>query len=181
MGELLIKVPESDEEFQAMWQLNHEVFAGELGQHPRYSDCRLVDKFHYKNRYRIAWDGSAAVGMICAHSEPPFSAEMRFGQVIASRIRKGKTAEIRLFAVRKEYRFTTLPARLAVPLLLELKSSGIENIIISAVEFRRRLYSRLGFITLGESVMDGASRFYPMAAELESLCRHCQCVLRRYQ
>ena len=119
--------------------------------------------------------------MICAHSEPPFSAEMRFGQVIASRIRKGRTAEIRLFTVRKEYRFTTLPARLAVPLLLELKSQGIENIIISAVESRRRLYCRLGFVTLGESVMDGASRFYPMAAELESLCRHCQCALRRYQ
>ena len=38
MGELLVKVPESDEEFQAMWQLNHEVFAGELGQHPRHPD-----------------------------------------------------------------------------------------------------------------------------------------------
>lgn len=50
MGELLVKVPESDEEFQAMWQLNHEVFAGELGQHPRHPDCRLVDKFHHKNR-----------------------------------------------------------------------------------------------------------------------------------
>ena len=109
MGELLVKVPESDEEFQAMWQLNHEVFAGELGQHPRHPDCWLVDKFHHKNRYRIAWDGSVAAGMICAHSEPPFSAEMRFGQVIASRIRKGRTAEIRLFTVRKEYRFTTLP------------------------------------------------------------------------
>ena len=112
MGELLVKVPESDEEFQAMWQLNYEVFAGELGQHPRHPDGLLVDKFHHKNRYRIAWDGSVAAGMICAHSEPPFSAEMRFGQVIASRIRKGRTAEIRLFTVRKEYRFTTLPARL---------------------------------------------------------------------
>lgn len=50
MGELLVKVPESDEEFQAMWQLNHEVFAGELGQHPRHPDCRLVDKFHHKNQ-----------------------------------------------------------------------------------------------------------------------------------
>ena len=52
MGELLVKEPESDEEFQAMWQLNHEVFAGELGQHPRHPDCWLVDKFHHKNRYR---------------------------------------------------------------------------------------------------------------------------------
>ena len=52
MGELLVKVPESDEEFQAMWQLNYEVFAGELGQHPRHPDGLLVDKFHHKNRYR---------------------------------------------------------------------------------------------------------------------------------
>ena len=42
MGELLVKEPESDEEFQAMWQLNHEVFAGELGQHPRHPDCWLL-------------------------------------------------------------------------------------------------------------------------------------------
>lgn len=93
MGELLVKVPESDEEFQAMWQLNHEVFAGELGQHPRHPDCRLVDKFHHKNRYRIAWDGSvAARNDLCAFRTSVFS-EMRFGQVIASRIRKGRTAE----------------------------------------------------------------------------------------
>ncbi|MEI3003352.1 MAG: GNAT family N-acetyltransferase [Victivallales bacterium] len=117
---------------------------------------------------------------LCAFRTSVFSGNaLRAGDRF--RIRKGRTAEIRLFTVRKEYRFTTLPARLAVPLLLELKSQGIENIIISAVESRRRLYCRLGFVTLGESVMDGASRFYPMAAELESLCRHCQCALRRYQ
>ncbi|MBO7091348.1 MAG: hypothetical protein J6W23_06150, partial [Victivallales bacterium] len=52
-----IKSPESELEVRGMWRLNHAVFAEEYPQHPVEPDGCLIDKFHGKNIYRIAWDG----------------------------------------------------------------------------------------------------------------------------
>ena len=100
----IIKSPESDAEIHRMWRLNHAVFAEEYPQHPASADGCLIDKFHDKNIYRIAWDGQDVLGMISAHWRPPFSAVAKFGGTVERHIVDGKTAEIRLLALRKEVR-----------------------------------------------------------------------------
>src|SRR5689334_11372894 len=67
------KRAESEDEFEQIFRLNHDVFAGELGQYSTRESARLVDKFHPKNQYIIALDGERVVGMVAWHSEPPFS------------------------------------------------------------------------------------------------------------
>ena len=82
----IIKSPESDAEIHRMWRLNHAVFAEEYPQHPASADGCLIDKFHGKNIYRIAWDGKNVLGMISAHWRPPFSAVAKFGGTVERHI-----------------------------------------------------------------------------------------------
>ena len=94
-----------------LWHLNHAVFSEELHQHEVHDDGLLIDKFHAKNLYFAGWDNGEAVGMICAHWKEPFSAVERFGDVMRRAMVPGVTAELRLFAVRPEYRKTPLAPR----------------------------------------------------------------------
>ena len=75
----IIKSPESDAEIHRMWRLNHAVFAEEYPQHPAELDGYLIDKFHDKNIYRIAWDGQDVLGMISAHRHCVLSDDRSFG------------------------------------------------------------------------------------------------------
>ena len=122
-----IFTPETAEEFEQLWQLNHQVFASELKMRSISEEGKIVDKFHHKNIYRAARvisDGTLA-GMISAHWRPPYSAAAHFGESVVTPPAEGKLAEIRLFALLPQYRSTTLASQLAVPLLLELESQGI--------------------------------------------------------
>ena len=50
------KKAETQAELDQVFRLNHDVFAGELGQYEEQSERRLIDKFHCKNLYVIAMD-----------------------------------------------------------------------------------------------------------------------------
>ena len=163
---ITIKIPDTEQEFQEMWQLNCDVFCRELGQHPVPESGILVDRFHENNFYRIAWDGEHVCGMICAHSDPPYSAVGHFGKVMEKEVIPGKTAEIRLFAIRVGFRGSRIMAQLAAALSFDLKARGIEKVIITAVADRRRLYEHIGFEVIGDSIIDGSVEFYPMIANV---------------
>jgi ribosomal protein S18 acetylase RimI-like enzyme len=163
---ITIKVPDTEQEFQEMWQLNCDVFCRELGQHPVPEGGLLVDRFHEHNFYRIAWDGEHVCGMICAHSDPPFSAVGHFGEVMAKEVIPGKTAEIRLFSLRPGFRGSRVAAQLAAALSFDLKARGIEKVIITAVASQCRLYKHIGFEVIGGSIIDGNVEFYPMIANV---------------
>ncbi len=169
MKTFTFRLPDSEADWQSVWELNHAVFSAELGQHPVAADGRLTDRFHAGNLYRVAWQDERAAGMITAHFQAPFSAVERFGQSMADQVLPGETAEIRLFAVRPEFRRTPLPLRLAASLLAELSRRGVKRLIISGYEERRRLYERIGFRIVGEAVRDGNAVFHPMATDLATV------------
>ena len=165
----IIKSPESYAEIHRMWRLNHAVFAEEYPQHPISADGYLVDKFHDKNIYRIAWNGQDVLGMISAHWRPPFSAVAKFGDVVEHHIIDGKTAEIRLLALRKDLRGTSVAVRLAVSLMTELQSLGMELLVISGISVQVRFYRHVGFEIVGEPVSENGIVFYPMIGRLEEI------------
>ena len=119
MAEVEIRPPRDEAEMRQLWQLNHAVFSEELHQHEIHQDGLLIDKFHAKNLYYAGWDHGEAVGMICAHWKEPFSAVERFGEVIRREMIPGHTAELRLFAIRPEYRKTPLAPRLGAKIVEE--------------------------------------------------------------
>jgi len=163
---ITIKAPETPEEFREMWQLNCDVFCRELGQHPVPDDGTLIDRFHDRNFYRIAWDGEHVLGMISAHTDPPYSAVAHFGGVMEREILPGKTAEIRLFALRPGFRGSRIAAELSQAISAELRSRGVEKVLITAVAAQCRLYRHIGFRQVGDPIIDGRAEFYPMVADV---------------
>ena len=177
-----IFTPETAEEFEQLWQLNHQVFASELKMRSISEEGKIVDKFHHKNIYRAARvisDGTLA-GMISAHWRPPYSAAAHFGESVVTPPAEGKLAEIRLFALLPQYRSTTLASQLAVPLLLELESQGVSEVIISGISNMRSFYEHLGFCVAGAPVEEGSTLLYPMRGRLPLILERCRKALERY-
>ncbi len=166
---ITIRPPADEQEIRQLWALNHEIFSRELRQHEIHEDGCLVDKFHHKNYYIAAWNGQKAVGMVCAHAKPPFSAVEKFGEVMARAILPGKTAEIRLLAVRPEYRHTLLVPKMGARIFTYLAEQGIELLVISGVSSQKSFYEHVGFHAIGEPVQNGAAWFYPMTARLQDV------------
>ncbi len=169
MQDIEIRPPADEQEIQQLWALNHEVFSQELRQHEIHGDGRLVDKFHHKNHYIAAWRGGEAVGMVCAHSEPPFSAVDKFGAVMSQAILPGATAEVRLLAVKPEYRHSLVVPKMGAEIFTYLAGFGIKLLVISGVAEQKRFYEHIGFRAIGEPVQNGAAWFYPMTAHLPAV------------
>ena len=155
-----------------MWELNHEVFACEFPQHPQTADGLLIDKFHGRNIYRIAWDGHQVLGMISAHWQPPFSAVQKFGEVLEKRLLPGRTGEIRLFALRKEIRGGVSAIKLGVSIMRELLAQGMELVVISAISPQVEFYRHIGFAVQGLPVTENGVVFYPMLGNLKEITTH---------
>ena len=51
-------------QFEQVFRLAHEVFAGELRQYAPDGSGRVIDKFHRKNLYIAALAGDELIGMI---------------------------------------------------------------------------------------------------------------------
>lgn len=179
MAEVEIRPPRDEAEIRQLWHLNHAVFSEELRQHDIHDDGLLVDKFHAKNLYFAGWDNGEAVGMICAHWKEPFSAVDRFGEVMRNKIIPGKTAEIRLFALRPEYRKTSLAPRLGTMMFKKLEEMEFSLLIISGISTQKGFYEHIGFGAIGEPVKDGDAYFYPMAADLALILRRCALAVAR--
>ena len=152
-----------------MWQLNHEVFACEFPQHPKTADGLLVDKFHGRNIYRIAWDGEKVLGMISAHWQPPFSAVQKFGEALEKRLRPGRTGEIRLFALRPEIRGSMSAIKLGVSIMREMLAQGLELVVISGISSQVEFYRHIGFEVQGPPVTENGIDFYPMLGDLNAM------------
>ena len=168
---IVIKSPETPEEFRSMWELNRDVFCCELGLRDMPEDGILIDRFHGDNFYHIAWDGAQVVGMLCAHRNPPYSAVEHFGEVMAREIVPDHTAEIRLFALRPGVRGSRIAAKLALALGEDLRARRIVKVLISAVADQCRLYRHLGFEDVGGPINERGVLLYPMTADVENSYR----------
>ncbi|MDD3119457.1 MAG: GNAT family N-acetyltransferase [Victivallales bacterium] len=172
MTRIEIRPPGNEAEIWQLCRLNHAVFSEELRQHEIHDDGALVDKFHAKNLYFAGWVRGEAVGMICAHWQEPFSAVQHFGEVVRQALVPGKTAELRLFAIRPEYRKTLLAPRLGAAIFKHLDAMGFTTLIISGIAEQTKFYEHIGFRTIGAPILDGAIRLYPMVANLPAIMRH---------
>ncbi len=153
---------ESAELIEQIHRLNHDVFAVEIRQHAVRADRRLIDKFHDKNSYFVALDNGDVVGLVSTHWTRPFSIEERcpgFGEKIPL---DARVAEIRLLAVRRDYRRSGVFWGLVATVAEFLLKAGFEVAVISALSERQSMYERLGFEALGDATSSGEASFVPM-------------------
>lgn len=160
---------ETEEDFERLRRLNHATFAEELGQYEPRPDGRLIDRFEDRSRFLLAMDGERLAAMVCWSMTPPFSVESRLEDPRILERLPQPVCEVRLLAVEREYRHTTVFAGLLAKLLEELREAGAATLVISGLEQRRAMYERLGFRAIGEPVPQGAARFIPMALPLHEL------------
>jgi hypothetical protein len=109
--------------------------------------------------------------MICAHWQPPFSAVMKFGSWLSSHLPEGKTAEIRLYALRPEYRHGPLAIALAASLFAELEKRGLQTLVISGISLQQNFYRHIGFQVAGEPVSENGVTFFPMIGDLPAILK----------
>lgn len=181
IGRHVFKRAQSAEELEQVHRLNYQTFAQEVRQHPADGTGRLVDKFHDKSRYFIAVCGGRVVGMISAHDEPPFSTTARLPDPGVVEQPGMRTLEVRLLAVERGERHSTVFAGLIWSLYEHARAGGYTHLLISGVAQRRRLYERLGFRPLGAAVPDGDAEFVPMIMELGALPAEIHRDMERWQ
>ena len=100
------KIATTDKEFDEIAKLNYETFVEEIPQHQPNEQKRLVDRFHDENTYLVVYKDTEMVGMLAFRDKRPFSLDEKIGKVELKLDKEvcEKLCEIRLLAVKKDYR-----------------------------------------------------------------------------
>lgn len=156
------KIAEHEDEFEAIHQLNHRTFAGEIPQHDPHPDGRLVDRFHHQNVYLIARQGTVLAGMVALRFDRPFSVEQKAPETMGELPSGHRWCEIRLLAVEPRYRGTALLAGLLRLAVATAQAHHCDAGIISATTRQLKLYRHLGFAAFGHLIGREGAWYQPM-------------------
>jgi len=155
------------DEFEQVFRLNHQTFAGEIPQHPVRNDSRLVDRFHAENEYVICKDDEDVVGMIAVRGRRPFSLDEKLPDLDRYLPANRPVCEIRLLAVRPGYRHSSVLPGLVRELARVCRRHGYEYAVISGTTRQLRLYAHLGFEPFGPLVGKSGAYYQPMGIAIE--------------
>ncbi len=168
MAELRYKIADRPTEFAAIHRLNYQTFVEEIPQHAPNGAGVLVDRFHAENTYAICVDGDALVGMVAGRCNRPFSQDAKVPSLDRYLPDHAKAVEIRLLAVRTDYRHGAVFARLVVQLARHFRSMGCDLAVISGTVRQLELYAHLGFRPFGPLVGSGDAVYQPMSLTLDA-------------
>jgi len=112
----------------------------------------------------VAYDRDLLIGMVSVTrpGAATISTLQRLPPDHELRARTGDAAEVRLLAVRPEYRGRGVYDRIVLALMRYCNQEGIHRILISAIRNNVRLYAAMGFRPVGEPVQEGAAVYQPM-------------------
>jgi aspartate aminotransferase-like enzyme len=170
IGQYVFKRADAPHELEQIHRLNYRTFVREIPQHADQGGERLVDKFHHKNVYFIVLLQDRVLGMVSAHSEPPFSVAERLADPAVLQRPGTRPLEARLLAIEPGQRHSS---HIFIGLLWcvyeHARVNGYSHMYISGVEERVKLYERIGFAPLGPAVPSGNARFVPMVLKVGHL------------
>ena len=161
------KVATEPLELEQIFQLAYDTFVEEIPQHQPNPDRRHVDRFHDENTYLIAKDDDAVVGMLAIRAERPFSLDEKLGNVDPYLPAGRSVCELRLLAVRKDYRRGTVFRGLIDLLVAHGRARGFDLAIISGTLRQEKLYRHLGFVAFARRVGTTEAPFQPMYLTFE--------------
>ena len=158
------KIARTEKEFTAVARLNYETFVEEIPQHEPNEARLLVDKFHHENTYIVLYKDDELIGMLAFRDQRPFSIDGKIGEVeqfLAPELCT-KMCEVRLLAIKKEYRVGRVFLRLAQALYAYVLGKGYSACVISGVTSQEHLYKHIGFWQFAEAVGTKDATFLPM-------------------
>ena len=161
------KVATESSEFEQIFQLAYDTFVEEIPQHQPNPDRRHVDRFHDENTYLIARAGDDVVAMLAIRGERPFSLDEKLGNVDPYLPEGRSVCELRLLAVRKDYRRGTVFRGLIDLLVSHGRARGFDLAIISGTLRQEKLYRHLGFVPFARLVGTTDAPFQPMYLTFE--------------
>src|SRR5215210_7090995 len=145
MATLRFKIACEASELEQIHRLNHATLAEEIPQHPRSVDGTLVDRFHDQNTYVVALDGDRVVGMLAVRTDRPFSLDAKVPDLDSYLPAGRSVCEVRLLAVRSEYRRGTVFRGLMRLVIRHCLSLGFDTAVISGTVRQLKLYDHMGF------------------------------------
>jgi aspartate aminotransferase-like enzyme/GNAT superfamily N-acetyltransferase len=168
---LVYKVADEPREFEQIHALNYRTFVEEIPQHAGNGARRHVDRFHAENTYIICRAGDELAGMVALRGSRPFSLDGKL-RSLDSYLPQGRRAcEIRLLAVEKRYRKTSVFAGLVARLVQVARARGYDLALISGTVRQLKLYRHLGFEPFGPLVGPAEAQYQPMMLTLERFQR----------
>nr|WP_263324769.1 aminotransferase class V-fold PLP-dependent enzyme [Neobacillus sp. Marseille-Q6967] len=161
--EYFFKIASSDEEIEQILRLNYQTFSEEIPQHEKNEQGILVDQFHNENTYIICLKDYEVVGMIAIRDNRPFSLDRKIGSVEGSLDFEVKQpCEVRLLAVKKEYRNGRVFLGLVQFLIKYCLKKGYDIAFISGTTRQLKLYGQMGFQPFAQLTGTGEALFQPM-------------------
>jgi N-acyl amino acid synthase FeeM len=161
----------SPSDFDAIHALNYETFVEEIPQHSPNGERRLVDRFHAENLYVVCVAGTRLVGMVCGRCQRPFSLDLKLADLEHWLPPHRKAVEVRLLAVRREWRKTSVFLGLMTFLSRHFMAQGCDLALISGTVRELKLYRHLGFEPFGDLVGAPGAMYQPMLLTLEAFER----------
>jgi aspartate aminotransferase-like enzyme/GNAT superfamily N-acetyltransferase len=161
------KVATESLEFEQIFKLAYDTFVEEIPQHQPNPDRRHVDRFHDENTYLIARAGDEVVGMLAIRGDRPFSLDEKLGNVDRYLPEGRSVCELRLLAVRKDYRRGAVFHGLMDLLVAHFRARGFDLAIISGTRRQEKLYRHLGFVPFARMVGTTDAPFQPMFLTFE--------------
>ena len=165
----VFKRADTVEEFDQIHLLNHETFVEEVGQYEDDGNGYRVDKFDHKNVYLVCKLNGDTVGMLAVHDQPPFSVASRLESPEVLKRLCRRPLEVRLAAVKPDYRNSVAFTGLIYIVYRVGRSNGYTHLIISGITHEVALYEKMGFRAIGPLRVSGRAAFIPMALALDNV------------
>lgn len=171
------KIAQTNEEFEAIAQLNYETFVEEIPQHKPNATRKKVDRFHQENTYVVVYKETELIGMVAFRDQRPFSIDEKIGKVeqFLEKENCAKLCEIRLLAVKRGYRTGRVLLKLTQALNTYAYEKGYTAAVISGTTREEKLYRQMGFKQFAPAVGEKDALFLPMVLtrhEFEQSLQH---------
>ncbi len=159
---IIIKLADSEDEFQQIHQLNYETFVNEIPQHAANPQALLVDKFHGINKYVIAKENMTVVGMLAYNDQRPFSIDHKLENIAQYLPHFQKPVEIRLLSISKAKRKSPLFFSILEKLVQQLNDGDFDIVLISGTTRQLKLYHKIGFVDFAHLIGTAEAQYQPM-------------------
>jgi histidinol-phosphate/aromatic aminotransferase/cobyric acid decarboxylase-like protein/N-acyl-L-homoserine lactone synthetase len=161
----------SEADRESIYRLRHEVYAGELGQHPANAQGRLSDPLDRFNDYLVATSGTEILGFVSI--TPPghgsYSIDKYFSRTGLPFAVDTTLYEVRLLTVPAHRRGRAVAVLLMYAAYRWIVSRGGTRIVAIGRRELRDLYRKAGLEVLGQPVRAGAVTYELMTATIAHL------------
>jgi len=160
---------------ERIYVLRHEVYAGELGQHPENDAGLLSDQLDFANTYLVAKIGGTIAGFVAITppSDAGYSIDKYFAREDLPLVFDDGLYEIRLLTVSPEWRGSRAAPLLMYAAFRYVESVGGTSIVCIGRLEMMEMYRRAGLRSLGRRTQSGRVTYELMTIETsEDHARH---------